>query len=344
MKKIFLALIAVAVLVSCTKSEVEYAEQDKISISPVISNMTKSMHTDTAFPDEDFNVWAFYKQVTPGTTIQQWQEATSFDQQEYINEKTFKKDGSLWGGAVEYYWPKLGSLMFAGYYPTDIAVHVEYVFDKTTNKMTIAGYTPGMVTTATTHVEDLMYFNMTQTSCRGGDVNVVFRHALSWVSVVLVKSASTPDDAKIKVNYVKFTGVKPKGTGTVNNSPAPGETNEITWETSGTPSDIVVTEDAGHVLTKGNISPLAKEPLFIPQTMDGCSLVVNYTISSKDGSEFSETKTMQLAGMKDSNDASLSKWNPAKRYTYTITIGTEEIFINPTVAGWDPVNVSLPIE
>lgn len=345
MKKIILTIAAISALVSCSKSDVEYAQQSKIEISPVITNMTKSMLTGTAFPAEDFNVWAFYKQLPEGTTIAQWQAAADV-QKDYIQEKTFTKhDNNLWGGKIEYYWPKLGSLMFVGYYPTTVAGKVDYSFDAETNKMTITEYTPGMVTTNSTHEEDLMYFNMTESSCRGKNVSVVFRHALSWVSVVLAKADNAPEKATIKVNYVKFTGVKPTGTGTVNNSPTGTETNEITWTVSGTvdKNGIVVTDTDGHVLSKGNTSKLAKEPLLIPQTMDG-DLVVNYTISSEDNSSFTETKTIKLGTMKDSKNNVLSKWLPAKHYTYTITIGTEEIFIQPTVKDWDPIDVSLPIE
>lgn len=347
----FIALAAVATLAACSK--IEYEQEVEIGFSPVVSNITKAMQTGTTFPAEDFNVWAYYKQVTAGTTIADWQ-ASSADQQGYIIEKPFEKQGTdaLWGGKVEYYWPKVGSLMFVGYYPTSIASKVDYTFTSSVNKMTIAEYTPGMVTSNATHEEDLMYFNMTPASYNGSttgsanisgnNVDVVFRHALSWISVVLAKSSTTPDNATIKVNSVAFTGIKPTGTGTVNNSPVSPETNEITWVASGTPNadGIIVTETGGHVLTKNNTTPLDKQPLFIPQPMDGCNLVVNYTISSTDGSAFTETKTIPLK----IDALSLTNWAPAKHYTYTITIATSEILIDPTVTGWDSVNVPLPIQ
>lgn len=340
MKKIFLALAAVAALAACSKSEVEYEPTGEIGIIPVTENITKAMVQGTAFPAENFSLWAYYKQLEPSTTIAAWQ-ADASAQQTYIDNKEFTSTGKpegKWGGVVPYYWPKVGSLMFVGYYPS--SADVSNVFDGTTNVMTISNYTPGMVdATVTTHTEDLMYFNMTAASYAGNDVSVTFRHALSWITVILVKEANTPDAATIKVNSVKFTDVMPTGTGTVNNSAAD---NEINWVTSGTAAEVVVTEADGHTLVKGNTTPLVKEPLFIPQLMAG-NLVVNYTISSTDGSAFTENKVLALNTLK-SGETLLSQWEPAKHYTYTITIGTEEILVDPVVAGWTPVPVSVPIE
>ena len=57
MKKIFLALAAVAAISACSKSDVEYNQPSEIAFSPVIKNITKTMmngttqdtihHTDT---------------------------------------------------------------------------------------------------------------------------------------------------------------------------------------------------------------------------------------------------------------------------------------------------------
>lgn len=361
MKKIFIALAAIATLAACSKSEVVYTPETEISFAPVASNRTKAMLTETEFPAEQFNVWAWYKPLPAGTTIAQWQNNTEANkaQQEYIVEKPFQQSTSakLWSGVVPYYWPKVGSLLFAGYYPTTIADKVEYTFDATHNLMTISDYTPGMVTTADTYTEDLMYFNMTPTSYNsatqssidvtGSNVDVEFRHALSWINVVLVKHADTPDDATITVNSVKFTDILPTGDATVNNSPVSPATNEIAWVAEGTAGDIEVCPDDNTATTdvwenkvtlvKDNTTPLAKQPIFIPQTMTSKNLVVEYTVLSTDGSSFTEIKSMPLTAGADS-------WLPGKKYTYTISISTSEIYIDPAVTGWAPVEVTLPIE
>ena len=362
MKKIFLALAAVAALAACSKTEYDDVQKE-IAFAPVAANRTKAMVSGTTFPNEQFNVWGYYKQIPQGKTIAQWM-ASSLEQQSYIVEKPFtKKSVGLWGGVSSYFWPKVGSLMFAGYYPTNpTAAEIEYTFDNSVSKMTVTDYVAGNyqttgyvdIHTTTSHVEDFMYFNMTPTSYNsttqstvgvvGNNVDVVFRHALSWINVVLVKEANTPNDAEITVHSVKFTSVLPQGDAVVDNTPG-AATDEIVWTAEGTalnvevcPNDDASTEFAENdviITTTANL--LNKQPLFIPQTMAG-NLVVKYTITSTDGSKFTETKAISLSGLEGTG-----VWQPGKKYTYTITIGTSEILIDPTVEDWDEVPVAADI-
>ena len=362
MKKIFLAIAAVAALASCSKSEIAYEQEDaQIAISPVAANRTKAMVSGTEFPAENFMVWAYYKQIGAGTNIAAWQSATTLDQQTYIDEKPFEPSSTegLWAGVTPYYWPKLGSLLFVGYYPAteEMADMVSYEFTSSVNKMTVAGFTPGdyqttgFVNNATgaDHVEDFMYFNMTPASCDGSTVgadnsvtsgyqiDVHFRHALSWISVVLAKDANTPDEATITVKSVTFTDVKTTGTGVVDNSPVAPATNEIAWDTTGS-ADADVNVWTGNKVI-GDAETLEKQPVVIPQGMAG-NLVVTYVVSSEDGSSFEETKTIALADINSTNP----NWEPGQKYTYTITIGTSEILIDPAVVDWSPVTPSVPIQ
>ena len=90
MKKIIIALAAVAALASCAKSEVEFTpDQQEIGLTPLTENRTKAMVATTDFPKENFAVWAFYKQLPAGTTIAAWQSST-LAQQTYIDEKPFE--------------------------------------------------------------------------------------------------------------------------------------------------------------------------------------------------------------------------------------------------------------
>ena len=362
MKKVFLTLAAVAAIASCSKSEVAYEQEDaQIAISPVAANRTKAMVSGTEFPAEDFMVWAYYKQLDAGKSIADWQAATAFAQQTYIEEKPFEPSGTegLWAGKIPYYWPKLGSLLFAGYYPATDAMKalVSYEFDGDTNLMTVDGFTPGdyqttgFVNNATgaNHVEDFMYFNMTPASCDGKTVgtqnsvtsgyqiDVHFRHALSWISVVLAKDTKTPEEATITVKSVTFTDVKTTGTGVVDNSPVAPNTNEIDWDTTGS-ADVDVNVWTGEK-ELGAAETLDKQPVIIPQGMAG-NLVVTYVISSEDGSSFEETKTVALKDINSENP----NWEPGQKYTYTITIGTSEILIDPAIVEWVPVTPSLPIQ
>lgn len=364
MKKLLLSILAIAAITACSKSEVEYDAPAEIGISPVTQNRTKAMVSGTEFPeDENFMVWAWYKALPKATSISFWQESDEA-QQTYIDEKVFVPktgdDKGLWGGSNAYYWPKMGSLMFAGYYPATEAMQdlVSYEFTSDVNKMTVAGFTPGDYQTTgfvdnaenAKHEEDFMYFNMTATSCDasttgpdnsvkdGNHVDVVFKHALSWLTVVLKKDDSTPDDATITVKKVYFSDVNTKGTGTVNNSPDTenGESNVIDWETTTEEDDITDVYVLGSSDTDNETALTTdytcKEPVIIPQTMDG-NIVVVYEIKSKDGSAFTETVSLPLSGLSNG----VTSWDPAKHYTYTVTIGTTEILIDPYVADWEVV-------
>lgn len=357
MKKIFLALAAVAALASCSKVEATYEQDVEISFNAIAANRTKAMVGDNTFPDEQFNVWGYYKQIPQGRTIAQWM-ASSLEQQEYIVEKPFtKKSDGLWGGVTSYFWPKVGSLMFVGYYPTSAAGNVDYTFDETESKMTVTDYVAASyvdIHTTTSHAEDFMYFNMTEASYNsttqsekgisGNNVDVVFKHALSWINVVLVKDVKTPNDAEITVHSVKFTSVLPQGDAVVDNTPG-AATDDIVWTAKGTSVNVEVcpNDDATTPFVESDVvlstteKHLNKQPLFIPQTMAG-NLVVKYTIASKDTSKFTETKSINLKGL-EGNGA----WQPGRKYTYTITIGTSEILIEPTVADWVDVPVSAKI-
>lgn len=366
MKKLLIAVLAVAGLASCTNTVEFEPVQKQIGLSPITQNRTRAMVGDTKFPDEQFMVWAWYKQVDAGTTIADWQDATAA-QQLYIDEKPFepkattKNATGLWAGVTPYFWPKQGSLLFAGYYPTNAEDKtsddgITYEFDDDNNVMTINEYTPGNYTTTgfvnnatgANHEEDLMYFKMTAASSDSGtigdknsvtnesNVDVVFEHALSWIKVTLAKAADTPEKAIVTVNSVKFTGVNTTGTGTVT------KCADIVWDVTGSATaDIVVWNDDTQELSATAIE-VPKEPVIIPQTIGtDYELVINYTIASeeKDGSysSFTETKAVKLA-----SDTDVEEWEAGKCYTYAIAIGTSEILIDPIVTDW--AEVEIPVE
>lgn len=324
MKKIFFAIAAVAALASCSKNEIAYEQGREISLAPVPQNMTKTMMTGKSFlTSEQFNVWAWYEQLPAGTDVAKWQAEASFDQL-YITESPFVyREGTNWGGETPYYWPKLGSLLFAGYYPTDIAEKVDYTFDADENKMVFTEI-PQTWVDDSDYKEDIMYFNMTASSSASGPVAVVFKHALSWITVNVKKSEDSP---KIVIDEIKFTDVNPEGTGTVNGA------SVISWETTGTAAGTVV----GTAVELEETATKLKEPLFIPQTMAG-DLVITYTVYSSDTEKFTETYKAKLSTLK----ADLDAWAPAKHYIYNIEIGTSEILIAPTVEDW--TDVEIPVE
>lgn len=327
MKKIFFVLAAVAALASCSKSEVAYDEvNEEIGFAPVIENMTKAMVPDNKFPQsEKINLWAYYKPVAAGKAVDEWR-ADASDVQLYLNHKTFAYDSAknLWSGdGHEYYWPKNGSLVFVGYHPETLSSHASH--DYATNTMHFEDIAMSRVNASSTvYTEDFMYFNMTP-SCASGAVEANFKHALSWISVLLIKDGETSDKATITVNKVNFTNVVSGGDADVISAA------DIAWDANGAAVTVEILEGTPVILEKDNTTVEPYEPLFIPQTMTG-KLVIEYEIKSTDGSKFTEVKEINLMGMmgtENSTTSELYSWAPGKHYTYTITIGTSEILVNP---------------
>jgi formylmethanofuran dehydrogenase subunit D len=345
MKKIFFALAALAALAACSKSEVAYEANEEIGFVPVIENMTKAMVADNNFPQsEKINLWAYYKPVKAGTAVDDWLKDASAAKT-YLNHKTFAYNSTKekWSGydvvndvGVEYFWPKNGSLVFVGYHPETLLSHASHNYDS--NTMHFEDISMSRVAKPTTpptpevYTEDFMYFNMTP-SYASGAVEANFKHALSWISLLLVKDGYTSNNATITVNKVEFTNVVSGGDADVIGAA------DIVWTANGPAVTVDILEGTPVVLAKDNTTVEPYEPLFIPQSMNG-KLIVEYEIKSTDESKFTEVKEITLSGMTDSNKTSLTKWEAGKHYTYTITIGTSEILVDPEVKPWE--NVTVP--
>lgn len=360
MKKAFIIALALSSALACSKTDVQYEPTGEITITPVNSNVTKSMMGGSAFLGETFNVWAWYSPNTAGqNVISRWQSDFSDDDTRprlYIDDKPFvKKDdqNNKWGGQVAYFWPKVGSLVFAGYHAPDLtdgtsgnADQVTYTFDGNNNFMTFMDVDQKKIL-PDGYAEDIMYFNMTPNSYNyaNKNVNLSFKHSLSWITVTLAKCVDPRIDATITVSEVKFTEVAHTGTGTVDGS------SDITWaiDPQSVDQTYILNTDMQidyQYLDNGNVATKVyklDEYLFIPQDINGL-LSITYTVESEDKSSFTETYRVRLNHLKDESQRH-NKWEPAKHYTYNLTIGTDEIRVDPTVETWGTkdTGISIPL-
>lgn len=341
MKKILFAIAAIAALSACSKSEVEYEAAGEITFTPVAKNITKAMmdNGETFNTNEQFNVWAFYNPtVQANNNINAWVAEYVANSENgakvYIDDKPFAYDGTyqLWAGVTPYFWPKVGTLAFAGYYPS--SAPAAYTLSDEANEMTFTDVENSWVSDAETNIEDLMYFNLTK-CYNGNNVTAVFKHALAWLTINLSTTKATLDaGATITVSSVKFTEVMPQGDAVVANQ-AP-----IEWTPEGDADEVEV---VASTVTLGTTAQMQKQPLLIPQTMDG-ELHVTYTITSTDNSSFTETKVITLNEMLYDGDKELSSWEASKHYVYNIVISTNEILIDASVVNWEDNKVEIPVE
>ena len=342
MKRFAIAALILLSVLACTKSNIQYEPTGEISLQPVAEKATKAAHTTTAYGEgaPAFNVWAWWADVNPGTAVDTY--LASHDVTPYISKGEFVHSGSgSWGGSTPYFWPTRGSLVFAGYSPSQ-TLGGTFDYDVKTGKFTAKDYVQSHYIDQTV---DLMWFDRTKFHNTNDNVNgkgqtvngvpVVFHHALSWLEFRVVRKAYVP--ANWLITELDLTGIETKADF---DSKADSQ-----WTNHSASSNIRVWNCSYLALPDNPVSGSPKENVLestpngvvvIPQTCtDGAAnLVVTYNLKKYDGTDDSwlraQTVTLPLTAGTDGN-----AWLPGKKYVYTIVFGNNEIRISPTVQDWD---------
>ena len=342
MKRFAIAALILLSVLACTKSNIQYEPTGEISLQPVAEKATKAAHTTTAYGEgaPAFNVWAWWADVNPGTAVDTY--LASHDVTPYISKGEFVHSGSgSWGGSTPYFWPTRGSLVFAGYSPSQ-TLGGTFDYDVKTGKFTAKDYVQSHYIDQTV---DLMWFDRTKFHNTNDNVNgkgqtvngvpVVFHHALSWLEFRVVRKAYVP--ANWLITELDLTGIETKADF---DSKADSQ-----WTNHSASSNIRVWNGSYLALPDNPVSGSPKENVLestpngvvvIPQTCtDGAAnLVVTYNLKKYDGTDDSwlraQTVTLPLTAGTDGN-----AWLPGKKYVYTIVFGNNEIRISPTVQDWD---------
>lgn len=344
MKKLFfIAAIAGAALVSCTKNELapSVTEQEEISFAaPVVGAQTKVYGAigATYDTDESFDVWSIWHETALGTGT--WAGTP------YITDKTAKYVGAKGGWAFDpaYYWPADGYLSFVALSPSLTATTT---YDAT-NGFKITAWSQGADEET---IVDLMYSNESRdhqkATYKEGDnagedaaytykgVDIMFNHALSYL-VFKIKTledySGTTDFRlnKITLSDIYTTGdfiqkpTSPVKNWTVDTSdPAKvGEYVAYDGELSFASGSVPVPETAN------------KQIILLPQTLaDGKQkLIIDYEIKTGDSAWIGQTQEIDL------EDGTIKAWEMGKKYTYTISISMTEIILDPAVAAWEEIS------
>ena len=352
MKKLIFAALAVAAMAACTKSNVDFDQQNEIAFQPVTQKATKAAVVGTNYPTAEaynFNVWAL------------WGAAGAADfSTVYINDQTFKhKENVVWGGVTPYYWPTTGSLYFAGYSPASIqkpmVVDGETVnsisYNKDSKTLTATAY---QQSSDISNTVDFMWFHLTDRSYdrTSASVPVKFHHALSWLSFRFnLQASTTPESWTVK--SVKLTGIETKGNFTATKGATADEQGTAEWSAWSVTEEVpVYWNNEGYNVTyvTNEYDPLADDPSVLENTKNGvlvlpqscapadAKVVIEFQQVAPSGAIVPQTKTLNLG---DEN----AKWLPGKHYIYTITFGAEEILIAPTVVDWTVVDdLTVPVE
>ena len=380
MKKLFfIAAIASAALVSCTKNELapSVTEQQEISFAaPVMSPTTKVAEIANNYPkdaDSKFAVWAYYyDDETDGG------EYTDFDDGEiYMNEVVVKYNETLKGWRPEsksYYWPKNGSLTFIAYSPSSVAAYAD-VDEKGIN------FTEYVVDTDVAKQTDLLFSERaydkvevdqaTSAADPYAGVQINFKHALSSI-LFKVKAAETYTGTTLTVTKIEVLNAYSQGdftqgladsNGAVTGATVEGVETKAVWSDYEAETTYVAYENAtGLALTNAAVyahngtatkTDNTTDLILLPQDLTHSdsdpatpdkevSIRVTYTLENTDMTDaITQVATVSLANGFKVGETVIDAWEIGKRYTYTISVGLGEIYFDPLVEAWDN-NVVTP--
>lgn len=335
MKKFLFIASALAIVAGCAKvTTVNTEEPQEIAFKAYTNVSTKAGFkgaiNGTKYPKEEtFGVFAYYNStIEPGTGWQNLDNSIRYiDDVEFVNPD----DGDTWKANPSYFWPKQGSLVFAAYSPYKYydGNKVNAGHSSTTGIYANGFTNPPYIYGQVQEQVDFMWFdvNLSLNVC-SGTYQAAFKHALSNV-VFNVKAKDAISAKAVRIKKITMKNVATTGNFASNNG-APS------WENQGSYNDNVafVAEKGHDISVDGEYFPNQYSGvLVIPQ--DVVSFEIDYQIGygyDKDTDKYTEYIDQRYVYSPGS-----VTWAHGYRYTYTITLGVDEITILPSVDKWvDP--------
>jgi hypothetical protein len=365
-KKVFLfALSATLMLAGCSKTEVASVKDgsDVISFQTIVgSQKTKALINSQVYPiDETFGTFAYFNAA--GKTFPTGAEV-------YIPESEVKyvpASGSTpayWSTDTKYYWPKQGTLAFFSYSPYD---ELNAVTDcDVTTGITISKWDVDAKQTVDVMVADAVSgksYNESNGGYQG--VPTVFRHKLAQIVKITFKTDKTYNtnaeasaavgDKFFYVNSVKINNVDYEGKYVSGNQVS--GTKQGTWSVTNTVAnrkDYTWYDDATGLAFGETGVAVASELdnaylLLLPQSLptaaavaDTKNIEITYTIKTCNGSNVSGPtftsekvqKTISFYEIHGGTADATPSWNINTRYSYTFTVGLDQIKWAPSVVDW----------
>lgn len=343
--------MTLAVVASCTKTEISYDQPDQISFAPVAKVSTKAAVEGT-YPVASLPLVVFANAIDGQT------EYDYFDNFDFTYDQTSQVLVN-----ANAYWPNEKRLVFAGVSHSGNVASIEdskITMNFSTNQLTVEGYVQPMATGEATDanlVNDLMWFPRTadQGKTDAGvyqNVAPVMQHACALLKFNFIAEAGL---STVKIKSITVNGLYNSGTvvcgadaaaWTVTESnplnvpvyTRDDETNATTDEQKAKYTVKVKNTDSTNDVY---ITPetVTNNTIVIPQTPTTLSVVYDFTTPA--GQVLRETVSVPLSlGKETVNEVQTEKkWQSGKRYTYNITMGADQIKIAPTVKDWDPETV-----
>ena len=378
MKKIFLSVLAVAALVSCTKMDTAYEAPQEIGFVAVGSNITKAPVDGDVYPT-DLNMYVnAYVHSTTAPASPDYISNGEFKYKTAISETT-TTDGTttttstnVWGGwnsstsqANPYYWPNEKTLHFSGYSKSSNAIASNASYNPATDELSITNYSPGVGTAE--GANDLMWFPSTKYTQPNGYgkttkyVPVNMYHTCSWITFMVQGDITTgATNSSYKITSLTMNGVDMTANVTCTGNASLAQATlptYVVWTSNTDQTEVYnVGVNGNGIELKGTYtSETSKSPTNIEtgeKTTVGGNIVVipqkpgtinlAWTYSSSTTNVVNDSATGLSLKL---NDGNTLKWEPGKHYIYTITIKANEILIAPAPVDWtDMGNNNVTVE
>lgn len=323
MKKILLAVAAVATFASCSQNEEfeNVGQKAEIKINSVVKSSTRAAVTS----NDNFNKFKIYSYITEGAYV----GSTALGGA-YMEGVEYTKAGDTWGttDTNKYYWPSgtskqtLQFFAFPNDLITDYALPADDAAGYPSFTYTIEDLAANQKDLVVAHEQNM---TITSEGVTDGAMTLKFNHILSRINFAFIPEDLT---ATYTIDTIKIADVK-------------GGTAKYTFNASTGAWDITsaTSKVYGYKVTQSN-TPVADKSYFMlgdadaslmlfPQSVANKVITVTYsTVDSKGMEVFSGDKTVTLpAG---------SEWNIGQNIVYVLTlpIGAEEITIKPEVSIW----------
>lgn len=351
--KVLLASIAVLAVASCTKNNIDSSKADRQVIifdSPVMAAATKGANEITTFPQtQSFVVFAHYY---PYLYTSYADGMPYMDNVTVAFDPSLAKDGAWAPVPTNYYWPVQGTLTFAAYSPPieddDIIVTYDdsgFSFEGFTVNVDPAEQVDLLFSERTYNQESYSYNPDDDIPYEGVQIN--FLHALSSVRFEIKADKVLVDGTnanryEFRVKNVTLKGVHNKGSfdqnlpiaGINQTTPAPTERDwkidagsQLT-EFQVHSGEVIIDSEDSYNLAGTDDTNL----ILIPQSLDQVSIHIKYDMrhSGMAADEWVEDSTAEAS----LSTSKVSHWLRGKRYTYTLTLGLNEIKFAPKVETW----------
>lgn len=294
MKKILLAIAAVATMTGCTQNE----EFDNLGQKAEIGFNTAAVTRATAMTTANFNEFKVYGYAHVGE-FDKAITATS------IVDGTFKKTEGNWGEAEgqKFYWPSEGNVTFFAYSPIGDA-GIKYIAPVSYPDFPTVEY---KVNSTIANQSDFVIARKTSDGVTDKNgVSLGFKHALTQIAF---KLKGSDKDVNYSVTELVMKGIMNSGTyDWANNAWSVGETSDNYTINMASAAAITFVGDAADVT---ELSGNDKVLMLIPQAPTTATIDVTYT-AVKGGLEICKgTKTVNVP--KD-------QWGVGQKIIFTIAL------------------------